>query len=424
MGQEASVLKPQESISPTPSPSPSSSSISSASAVTAVTPEPDSTASVVLVPVPVLDSVSSTEDAAATVGTLKEKFQNLGLEDNNKHNGNENDDLKEYNPQEGPGKFQYPQRPDAIDCAYYLRTGICRYGANCRYNHPARRKNQIRRSASSESAEVIKEKEKADLSEKMGLQEYYKGQRSVSPESAQVTIEKEKTDLSEMTEQQECKYYLRSGGCKFGKACRYNHSRGKTMLPPPPPPVDFNFLGLPIRPGERECPYYMRTGSCKYGPNCRFHHPDPTAVGGGDNNTPGSASSHPSGASQPASTPWSSHSNGTVPFIDAVTPYGSMMLPPQRVHPNPEWNGYQVPTRPPERSFLSPPYLALNNPTDSTEVFMHNQQHMLDEFPERPGQPECSHFMKTGDCKYRSACKFNHPKNGVPKGSVLRRPVS
>ncbi|XP_043703904.1 zinc finger CCCH domain-containing protein 43-like [Telopea speciosissima] len=222
-----------------------------------------------------------------------------------------------------------------------------------------------------------------------------------------VIKEKEKPDLSEKTEQQQCKYYLRSGGCKLGKACRYNHSRGKTVLPPPPP-LDFNFLGLPIRPGERECPYYMRTGSCKFGPNCRFHHPDPTAVGGPDT-TPASVSLHPSGASQPASTSWSSPSNGTVPFVDAATPNGPMMLPPQRVHPNPEWNGYQAPAYAPERSLL-PPSLALNNPTNRTEVFMHNQQHMLDEFPERPGQPECSYFMKTGDCKYRSACKFNHPK--------------
>lgn len=34
----------------------------------------------------------------------------------------------------------------------------------------------------------------------------------------------------------------------------------------------------------------------------------------------------------------------------------------------------------------------------------------VNEFPERPGQPECKFYMKTGDCKYRSSCKFHHPK--------------
>lgn len=30
----------------------------------------------------------------------------------------------------------YPQRPGESDCKYYLRTGFCSYGSNCKYNHP------------------------------------------------------------------------------------------------------------------------------------------------------------------------------------------------------------------------------------------------------------------------------------------------
>jgi hypothetical protein len=37
-------------------------------------------------------------------------------------------------------------------------------------------------------------------------------------------------------------YYQRSGGCKFGKACKFNHTRGFTA-----PISELNFLGLPIR---------------------------------------------------------------------------------------------------------------------------------------------------------------------------------
>ncbi|CAH8354210.1 unnamed protein product [Eruca vesicaria subsp. sativa] len=31
--------------------------------------------------------------------------------------------------------------------------------------------------------------------------------------------------------------------------------------------------------------------------------------------------------------------------------------------------------------------------------------------PERPGQPECAYYMKTGDCKFGHTCKFHHPRD-------------
>lgn len=34
-----------------------------------------------------------------------------------------------------------------------------------------------------------------------------------------------------------------------------------------------DMMPYPDRPGEPDCSYYMRTGTCRYGPNCRFNHP-------------------------------------------------------------------------------------------------------------------------------------------------------
>lgn len=34
----------------------------------------------------------------------------------------------------------YPERPGEPDCSYYIRTGLCRFGATCRFNHPPNRK--------------------------------------------------------------------------------------------------------------------------------------------------------------------------------------------------------------------------------------------------------------------------------------------
>ncbi|KAJ6956189.1 hypothetical protein NC652_007324 [Populus alba x Populus x berolinensis] len=47
--------------------------------------------------------------------------------------------LKIHDPQEQGGMAQsspYPDRPGVQDCGYYLRTGLCGYGSNCRFNHP------------------------------------------------------------------------------------------------------------------------------------------------------------------------------------------------------------------------------------------------------------------------------------------------
>ena len=34
----------------------------------------------------------------------------------------------------------YPERPGEPDCSYYIRTGLCRFGPTCRFNHPPNRK--------------------------------------------------------------------------------------------------------------------------------------------------------------------------------------------------------------------------------------------------------------------------------------------
>lgn len=34
----------------------------------------------------------------------------------------------------------YPEREGEPDCSFYLRTGLCRFGSTCRFNHPSNRK--------------------------------------------------------------------------------------------------------------------------------------------------------------------------------------------------------------------------------------------------------------------------------------------
>lgn len=37
-------------------------------------------------------------------------------------------------------------------------------------------------------------------------------------------------------------------------------------------------------------------------------------------------------------------------------------------------------------------------------------------FPERPGERDCQYYMRTGDCKYGSICRFHHPRDRLSQG--------
>lgn len=45
-------------------------------------------------------------------------------------------------------------------------------------------------------------------------------------------------------------------------------------------------------------------------------------------------------------------------------------------------------------------------------------------FPERPGQPECQFYMKTGDCKFGAVCRFHHPRERlIPAPDCVLSPL-
>ncbi|KAG0605041.1 hypothetical protein M758_9G026700 [Ceratodon purpureus] len=102
-----------------------------------------------------------------------------------------------------------PQRPTEPDCAYFMKTGECKYGSKCRFNHP-----------------------------------------------------KEKLDSSVMDEQS------------------IDANQVVASLLPVKAASAFNSRGLPLRPGEGNCVFYGKTGSCKYGIACRYNHPEILLSGG------------------------------------------------------------------------------------------------------------------------------------------------
>ncbi|KAL3697797.1 hypothetical protein R1sor_011873 [Riccia sorocarpa] len=295
----------------------------------------------------------------------------------------------------------YPERPDEPDCTYYMRTGICGFGMSCRFNHPPNRK-------------------------------------------LAAAVARNKGEYPERLGQPECQYYLKTGTCKFGATCKYHHPRDKAGSTGR---VQLNFLGLPLRPGEKECAYYMRTGSCKYNVTCKFHHPQPTTVGALVPISGSSIYATAAGPSSPAPQPYQGLPTWPMatrnpyipsPRLQGPSSYAPMIPLGQGIVSVPGWNTYQGPVGPmASPDGQQPPigtgyvYAQQSDPSSGEGVHgsypqfiaasaamglpsLQSQQSLgsqKDNFPERPGQPECQYYMKTGDCKFGVTCKYHHPKD-------------
>ncbi|VFQ65336.1 unnamed protein product [Cuscuta campestris] len=311
----------------------------------------------------------------------------------------------------GGGSEPYPERPNDADCIHYLRTGFCGYGDRCRFNHPRDRISAAIRAMR------------------------YSGE-----------------EYPERVGQPVCQYYMRTGMCKFGASCKYHHPRQRASGSPAAVPL--NIYGCPLRPGEKECSYYIKTGQCKFGITCKFHHPQPAGL-----QLPApTAVPAPAPVVPPAVYPivpspiQSSQQYGVMPgnwsvprpvlFPGSYIPgtYSPMILPPGLVPVPGGWTAYQAPISPvaspnpqtnsgvgsvfgfsqlsSSASAYPGAYVSVTSPATPSSS---QKEHA---FPQRPGEPECLHYMRTGDCKFGSSCRYHHPPEwGGTRTSFLLSPM-
>lgn len=252
-----------------------------------------------------------------------------------------------------PALPMYPQRPGEKDCVYYMRTRTCNFGANCKFDHPA-------------------------WVPAGGIPEWKEGS-TTAPKSQSLPVREGEPD---------CAFYMKTGSCKFGSNCKFNHPENRSILASDPttdnangnftssavcggdanvsislpmPATTFNAKGLPLRMGEVDCSFYMKTGSCKFGSACRFNHPE-----------------------IPANLVLQQNQTPVAPMLGSLAaPYGSYSIYPGAI---PDY-GFGMQTADFGLSTLPQPSI----------------------YPQRPGEPSCTYYMKTGVCKFASSCKFHHP---------------
>ncbi|GAB2285233.1 hypothetical protein Dimus_019686 [Dionaea muscipula] len=309
----------------------------------------------------------------------------------------------------------YPDRPGEPDCLYYLRTGTCRYGRNCRFNHPADPAKVAAAAAALQSTD--------ELPQRVG--------------------------------EPDCGFYVKTGTCKYGSTCKYHHPRDRRSAAQ----VPLNTLGLPLRQEEKCCPFYMRTSMCKFGMACKFNHPQPTAIPSSIETSftvPRPAAIGSSGSSILPSTgvayvgglpPWllsKSHYVSDPRAAAAQTYVPFIFSPSQGIVASQGWPNYMGnlnPAPPTSLNLVPPPTSIFGNnlvysPRDQNDMGMNAQVNGLAAnvalLPQRPDQPDCRYFMSTGSCKYGADCKYHHPTerttqlalNSLGPHGLPLRPVS
>lgn len=152
----------------------------------------------------------------------------------------------------------------------------------------------------------------------------------------------------------DCRDYLRTGRCKYGESCKYNHPPNVESGGGIKAPLDPSEPQFPIRLGEPHCQYFLKHGTCKFGQTCKFHHP-PHVV------TTGSA-------------------GGLA---------GTVMM--NVLNASPGHSGQII---------------ALNSVDNGIGEM---QTQVLQLLPQRPGEQDCIYFLRNGRCKYGATCKYHHP---------------
>lgn len=81
----------------------------------------------------------SPSDLNHAADVLSKELKNVGLDEEKMMSvpgGGDDSKEEEDGVSENESEALYPVRPGAEDCAFYMRTGSCKFGSTCKFNHP------------------------------------------------------------------------------------------------------------------------------------------------------------------------------------------------------------------------------------------------------------------------------------------------
>ncbi|OMO69122.1 Zinc finger, CCCH-type [Corchorus olitorius] len=259
--------------------------------------------------------------------SLVEGLKNLALEDNEWNGYGEDNNSQNLGVEWQNGdSFHHPLRAYAEDCSFFVKTGNCKFGSNCRFNHPVERGFQDKENGwTAEQTSKIECKFVLSLLPLLfnfvGSSKVWGGFNHPDPSAAEgsnscssvfsgfgghssgnynggsnplPSLSTSKpigasSSLNRMSDKH-VPYLDHNSSYAYGTHLNseWNGSQEKTFHPYVAPSVpnavktgDISELHqgqiqvgeFPERAGEPECPYFMKTGYCKYKAACKFHHP-------------------------------------------------------------------------------------------------------------------------------------------------------
>jgi hypothetical protein len=113
----------------------------------------------------------------------------------------------------------HPIRPGAEKCSYYMKTGGCKFGETCKFDHPP---------------------------EMLGIGTPMTSTPGLPPRS--------ESGYQKVEIRQERSVMIVGDSRQTG-------------------PSSTTAEGYPVRPGMPDCAFYMKSGICKFGPTCKYNHP-------------------------------------------------------------------------------------------------------------------------------------------------------
>ncbi|VAH77563.1 unnamed protein product [Triticum turgidum subsp. durum] len=222
--------------------------------------------------------------------------------------------------------------------------------------------------------------------------------------------------------EKECAFYMRTRTCKYEETCKFDHPQ---WVPEGGIPnwKEGTKAGesYPERPGEPNCPFFVKTGDCKFGSKCKFNHSkkkdDGTVAGPGDKESLFSGNSTlPVKPSEPCPT--------VLNCVSVLQHYakGKCKLGTncKFIHakdmeaPSSGGNESENTATAEAAGHHGAAHDSVSAKKSAPVALEHNSKGM----PIRPGEVDCSFYIKTGSCMYGRTCRFNHPGRHIQASVV------